>query len=189
MDDEEWMDLFDDNSSDEDSVEPNPDDMDTATALSTEPSSVCVDCAPPKRKKRSSNKRQKQQILGALEELNEVHVSDSINAIIVKQLHMQVYPERSQFFQLVTTTHKDTFIATCKYLMQLFCDVYRQCDRGKEKYIQFQVKWHKILQASYWTMPVVTHASQLKAQLQRVIPLKMRGEEFRHRSVVKLGML
>ena len=59
MDDEEWMDLFDDNSSDEDSVELNPDDTDTATALSTEPSSVCVDCAPPKRKKRSSNKRQK----------------------------------------------------------------------------------------------------------------------------------
>lgn len=143
MDGEEWVDLFDDDSNDEDSIEPNPDDTDTALSQ-TEPSSSGTDCAPaPKRKKKSLNKRQKQQILGAVKQLDETQVSENISAIIMKQLHMQVYPERAQFFQLVTTTHKDVFIATCRHLMQLFCDTYSDCDKGKEKYIQFQVKWHK----------------------------------------------
>lgn len=98
MDGEEWVDLFDDDSNDEDSIESNPDDTDTALSQ-TEPSSSGTDCAPaPKRKKKSLNKRQKQHILGAVEQLDETQVSENISAIIMKQLHMQVYPERAQFF-------------------------------------------------------------------------------------------
>ena len=97
MDGEEWVDFFDNDSNDEDSIEPNPDDTDTALSQ-TEPSSSGTDCAPaPKRKNKSLNKRQKQQILGAVEQLDETQVLENISAIIMKQLHMQVYPERAVF--------------------------------------------------------------------------------------------
>ena len=44
MDGEEWVDLFDDDSNDEDSTEPNPDDTDTALSR-IEPSSSGTDSA------------------------------------------------------------------------------------------------------------------------------------------------
>ena len=97
MDGEEWVDLFDDDSNNEDSTEPNPDDTDT-TLSRIEPSSSGTDSAPaPKREKKSLSKRQKQQILGAVEQLDETQVSENISAIIMKQLHMQVYPKRAVF--------------------------------------------------------------------------------------------
>ena len=110
MVDDAWIDLFDTDLSDEDlEREANPDDTD----LSTETSSLSsVDpCAGPPKKKRLTllDKKQKQEVLRVLEELDEIQVSDYTSTYVMKQLHMQVYPERSQFFQLVTTTHKDTF--------------------------------------------------------------------------------
>ena len=97
--------------------EVNPDDTDLSTETSSL-SSVDLCAGPPKKKKRLTllNKKQKQQVLRALEELDEIQVSDYISTRVMKQLHMQVYPERSQFFQLVTTTHKDTFQVVCKHL-------------------------------------------------------------------------
>ena len=96
MDGEEWVDLFDDDSNDEDS---RAESCDTDTALSQiEPSSSGTDSAPaPKRKKKSLSKWQKQQVLGAVEQLDKTRVSENISAIIMKQLHMQVYFERAVF--------------------------------------------------------------------------------------------
>ena len=179
MDEDVWIDPFDDDSNDEDIEEPNPDHTDLSAEPSTS-SSVAGDCAPPKKKKRLLNKRQKQEILGALEELDEAQMSDCVSTNVMKQLHMQVYPERSQFFQIVTTNNKDTFIGTCKHLKDLFCDAYRQTTKGKEKYIQFQVKWHK--NSSVLLLDDTSNDATCEAAkgIVRTAPPRMSGERFLH---------
>ena len=92
---EAWMDLFDEDSSEEGCEEQNPDDIEAFA----DPS-LTLDGAPPSKKKKRSALKQKKIMLLALEELDEEKLSDSAGADIVKLLHMQVYPERSQLYQV-----------------------------------------------------------------------------------------
>ena len=122
MDAEAWMDLFDDNSSEEGCEEQNPDDIRRSF-------SHIRWCPAIEEKKKTRIHVKKKNIILALEKLGKEQLSDSVGAHIVKQLHMQVCPERSQFFKLLSTKYKHTFLATLRCLKEIFCD---QCE---EKYI------------------------------------------------------
>ena len=96
-----------------------------------------------KRSKRSLRKKEKEAIVAHLESISEDEILDSIQGKMIGQLHMHVYKDRLALFQELCSAHVSKLKSLCHHLTELFVATYTECDKGKDKYARFQVKWHE----------------------------------------------
>ena len=109
----------------------------------------CVDSATragapvAKRSKRILKKKEKEDIVAHLESISEDEVFDSIQGKVIGQLHMHVYGDRLALFKELCSAYASRLKSMCHHLTELFVATYMECDKGKDKYARFQVRWHE----------------------------------------------
>ena len=64
--------------------------------------------------------------------------------ILSMELHLFEFSERSELLIHLIDSSWDELILICEGLKNTFADLYLECDRGREKFSTFQVKWHKL---------------------------------------------
>ena len=82
---------------------------------------------------------QKQEKLDILECVEMEEVLDSICSKVIKQLHSHVYKYRLSLFKAVIATVKAFLKSLCNCLTEIFVAMYKECEKGKDKYARFQV--------------------------------------------------
>ena len=113
-----------------------------------------------KRSKRVLRKKEKKDILAHLESISEDEVFDSIQGKVIGKLHMHVYKDRLELFQELCSAHVSRLKSLCHHLTELFVAMYTECDKGKDKYARFQVKWHES-SAQFLLEPTTTSSTPI----------------------------
>ena len=139
--DDQFTDIFLDDFMEE---EDNPDDDNHDEACDDDDVQASTSASVPKQKgkKRALRKREKEDIVALLESVGEDELLDSIKMKVDQQLHMHVHQDRLSLFRELTSIHSASVKVLCNCLTEVFVAAYKECDKGKDKYSRFQVKWH-----------------------------------------------
>ena len=73
------------------------------------------------------------------------------------ELHLFEFSERSELFIHLIDSSWDELILICEGLKNTFADLYLECDRGREKFSTFQVKWQSMVSVSAWCIYILCH--------------------------------
>ena len=108
--------------------------------------------------RRALNKSTKQSVSAALEKaisspssLDQVDSGELLASVLQEvdsQLYIHTFPCRAEFWEKFKVT--DLVAGICKALGELYCTTYKQCDKGKEKYANFQLEWYRNVAYCYW---------------------------------------
>ena len=109
------------------------------------------------RKTKSLNKKEKAKLLEELRHIPGVELLDVVVKKLSEESHMQFYPEREQLLSSLLDSSGEEMAAICAGLADNFVCVYLNCDKGKEKYARFQVRWHQ--SCSKFLLPVDEHTT------------------------------
>ena len=104
------------------------------------------------RKRTYLHKKEKTKLVYKLRGISVVQLLDVVVQKLSEDNHMQFYPERAQVMSSLLDSSYEKMIATCAGLADKFACTYLNCERGKEKYAQFQVQWHQC--CSKFLLPV-----------------------------------
>ena len=104
------------------------------------------------RKRKSLNKKEKSKLVDELRGISGVQLLDVVVQKLSEDNHMHFYPERAQIMSALLDSSHEEMVTICAGLADMFVCTYLNCDRGKEKYAQFQVQWHQC--CSKFLLPV-----------------------------------
>lgn len=89
------------------------------------------------------NKKERERVVQSLQSVNRSLLLDTVVKHLSEELHMQHYPEREELLIALLDSSRDDLERICAGLADIFIDLYKKCDKGKEKYGRLQVEWHK----------------------------------------------
>lgn len=99
----------------------------------------------PKRRKIHLTMAEKKQLLSAL----QTHITSNSSAVVTsiitavdKENHIHIFKNREKFWSSLQE-QEPLLLAIINGLTDLFVQVYKSCQKGKEKYSKFQVEWHQ----------------------------------------------
>lgn len=89
-------------------------------------------------------KKDKLSIASKLREINSQKVLLGVLQTLSTELHLFEFPERSELLINLIDSSWDELQLICEGLKNVFIDLYLECDSGREKFSNFQVKWHRL---------------------------------------------
>ena len=126
----------------------------------------------PKKKRKALNKKEKEKILLCLCDIDSNEVTTFVKAKVSNEKHISECHERKMFWESLQSCV--LFLDLLCFLSEAFVGIYKSCDKGKEKFMKFQLEWHrmcsvfllpcsKTIEESGWSSSL-----QLKADLIKV---------------------
>ena len=93
--------------------------------------------------RKALKKEEKAFIAISLRELNAEDILNKISDKVSGQSHILSYPDNAVFWEDLRTSGKEIVLAIIVHLQEVFSSLYESCGaKGKEKFMQFQLKWH-----------------------------------------------
>ena len=85
-------------------------------------------------------KSERERITDALLKLECETVIEKVREDMKSQLHLQAFYSRQEFW--MELSRSDVFANVVAHLQNAFVDVYKACDKGKDKFLRFQLEWY-----------------------------------------------
>ena len=73
---------------------------------------------------------------------NDSEVTSDVITIVSKEDHIHIFNERNKLWNSLLST-RSLMSTLVKGLIELFINIYKSCQKGKDKYCRFQIDWHK----------------------------------------------
>ncbi len=94
------------------------------------------------RKRKVLNKEQKRLIIVCLCDAESKEVSSFVEAKVNSEKHILSCPEENMFWESIQSC--PFFMDLLNFFGEAFVQIYKSCDQGKEKFMKFQLEWHKM---------------------------------------------
>ena len=141
---ESYQDIFCDEQEYQDCEEMcNPDSIQCEMPQTSTTSATAASTGTGARKKHTLNKKKREQVIKALNAINSTDLLDMVVTQLSNELHMRHYCEREELFTSLLDSSTEELKSICSSLAATFVEIYRKCEKGKEKYGRFQVEWHQ----------------------------------------------
>lgn len=85
-------------------------------------------------------KSERERITDDLLRLERKKILDKVRENMNSQLHLQAFPARQTFWMEFSCS--DVFADVVAHLQNAFVEVYRACDKGRDKFLRFQLEWY-----------------------------------------------
>lgn len=93
--------------------------------------------------RKALKKEEKAFISISLRELNAADILNKISDTVSGQSHIISYPDNAAFWEDLRTSGKEVVLTIIVHLLEVFSSLYESCGaKGKDKFMQFQLKWH-----------------------------------------------
>ena len=121
-----------------------PDTVDGEHSQATASSHMKAKTSKPKSSCKRLLKKDKLSIASKLRAVDSYEQLLAVLQTLSIELHLFEFPERSEILIHLIDSSWDELKLICEGLKTTFADMYLECDRGREKFSTFQVKWHQI---------------------------------------------
>ena len=89
------------------------------------------------------NKKERENLITGLRTISGVQLVNVVVEKLSHETHMQHFPEREQMLASLLDSSYEDLVTICAALSDIFVCTYIKCNKGREKYAQFQVEWHR----------------------------------------------
>lgn len=96
-----------------------------------------------KRKRKMLNKDEKAKIMLSICDLNMEDVLAFVSESLGKENHITENSAKKDFWASLQSSGKQVVLNLLQTLTSLFATLYKSCDKGKDKYMKFQLEWHQ----------------------------------------------
>lgn len=117
-----------------------------------------------KRKRKVLNKKEKEKVMLHLCDVDVNGLLSHIKDTIETEKHIQESKEKLEFWKYLEHS-KALLTELTIYLADAFANLYKSCDKGKDKYMNFQLEWHRL--CSVFLLPPDKDISDLDFDLRK----------------------
>ena len=96
-----------------------------------------------KRKRKMLNKEEKAQVMLSICDVNVDDVLSHVKETVSNERHIIENSARNDFWTGLQSSGKQIVTELLRTLSSLFASLYKSCDKGKDKYMKFQLEWHQ----------------------------------------------
>ena len=93
----------------------------------------------PKRKRKMLNKEEKSRVMLFI---CDVNLDDVLSYVKEAERHITENSARTEFWTCLQSSQQ-MVTELLRTLASLFATLYKSCDKGKDKYMTFQLEWHQ----------------------------------------------
>jgi hypothetical protein len=116
-----------------------------------------------KRKRKVLTKKEKARVMLSLCDINMSTLLEHVNTA-VKERHIIDNPNKLEFWNCLGKSEA-LLKALISSLSDTFANLYRSCDKGKDKYMNFQLEWHRY--CSVFLLPVGKDISDVGYDIEK----------------------
>ena len=118
-----------------------------------------------KRKRKMLNKEEKAQVMLSICDVNVDEVLSYVKETVSNEKHITENSTRRDFWGRLKSSDMEMMTELLRTLVSTFSSLYKSCDKGKDKYMKFQIEWHQC--CSVFLLPLDKSLSDIGVSVQK----------------------